>query len=1444
MRSIKCCLNTAMIIFTSFNIIAQSADYTKGCAPLTINFTAPGGLNDYFWDFKNNVNSNLQDPVATFISPGVYNVELKEGQNGPLVGAITITVLPKPVLIAFADPERGCAPLDVHFTHSNIVHPDIQVTNYIWTFGDGGFRTGEETPQYVYPDGGLYDVSLSIETDVYNCDVVENFPELVEAAEKPDADFEISPDLSVVCDTPHTVTFTNTSKGTGFLGFFWDFGNGQTSMEETPPVQLFDEEGVYRIKLSVTGSNGCIATAERVLTIGKPMIDLIYRDTICLNILEKIKSNSSFGFYEWDFGPNGIPKQSNAREPLVYFTTSGAQSVSLRIYSVDRECFNDTTIQIFVEAPDASFTTVPSYTCNDSLMVNYTPTNQDAFLYDWLFYDSTGSNDKNPTHLNYDRDTTIYSINGPIHFETRLILISKHGCIDTFSRSDTAHMPNARFMPDKVHGCGPLNVIFSDSSTSNEPILDWEWDYGDGTVVHLNNGADHNHNYSDPGTYNVVLVIRNSAGCIDTSYAVVIEVGTTLTPDFTVDKTSVCQGELVTFTSTNNPSEVDGWRFITDNGRAFHCYQDTAIEWVFKTETGLFDASLTLDYNGCYTTITKEDLIEVKGPIARLDYEIICNEPHDVYFRDSSMDATSLLWDFGDSSQHTIPVLQHEYDSTGDYRVILKAENDMTGCPASYDTAIIYVRDILAGFDLDEQICAGTEYPLSAVNSQDVAARCHKGYTWFFTRDRPITTADSIIDFRFRARGDWTVYLVVEDINGCKDTATAETNVTGVNPDFKMDKNRICYPSDVQFMDLSFGDTTLVEWEWDFGDGHTSTERNPLHTYKNGPQDSIIVTLTVRDTFECSFFTQNKISVYRPQTDIFTVPEPPRICTGETVNFRGRDFTGEGSFLNFEWSFGNGSFDTGRLTSSTFDKSGQFNVELIGTEDATGCMDTANIVVDVQDYPEANFTSDADPNNPNCAGEQVFFEDASKGTGALVQLWNLGNSRFPTGPEVATVYNKGTYTVQLIVETTNGCKDTVEQTYTFIKPEGDFVSDKDTICSGDDVFLHLIDTVDVDRYIWEISGNEIINQDPVSASFFNDGSRDSTNVVLKLFKEQCEFKLEHPIYFKRIIADFDSLMNCQGMHAFDNLSEGADQYEWDFGDGEQSIFKYPIHEFTSSGTFKVKLVATDDIYGCKDSITKNVVIYPLPEVQGEDDVICDGESVQLLIKDPVGSSAYAWESSNPNGGVSVNGMTDTLSGSQSFQFSLKETDNLGCVGFDEVIVELVQPLDITDWDTLVCPNSTLILPAADSFGYYTFQWSPMVDGCSNCKNPQYLAVMTDSFELRYYSPKGCFDTTAYFTISVLDSDFRMPKAFTPNRDNVNDYFNLIGGALPVNENTVKRFEVFSRWGELVYNNETPLTGWNGSVNGKDASPDVYLYILQLELNNCSVLLKGDVTLLR
>ncbi len=1376
----KIALLCALLGFSTLFLNAQSASITEGCVPLEVSFSPPAGATGFFWDFQNGATSTLSNPDNTFASPGVYEVAFSEGPGEPVIGQVTITVYAKPEPGVTFDPAGGCTPLEVSFNDDSTVPDGVTITSYNWTFGDGESANGVTDPTHTYTIAGDFDVSLSLQSNLENCTVTEIFPDAISTSSPANVAFSTNPNPPFACEPPLTVIIGNQTTGGGpNLVYNWDFGNGQTFTGPNPPAQTFNEIGSFDITLTVTDDNDCEATFTRTVRIGPPRARPVIPDTVCVGDSIMVENLSDPGAYTWNFGPDASPSTSDEFEPTVRFLQEGTYEVTLTVNNV-AGCQGDTVITVFADQAEADFEADPTYSCTEPVTFSYTALSDEATGFLWLFSDGSTSTESNPTRVYENTDTTTYGMNGLILDPVFLEVTNPSGCKDTLVLQDSIFVPNARFAPDLVDGCAPLTVTFSDSSNTREPITQWELDLGDGNIHTQNDTTPYSYTYTEPGEYDVVLNIENAAGCIDTSYAITIRVGEPLTIDLLANETDICQGDTVTFTGVGDTTLIEAWHIETEDGRAFHCYQDAAPSWPVDGIVGPTDVTLTVEYNGCLSTITKEDFINVRGPLALIDYEIDCEAPFDVTFRDSTVDATILTWDLGDTIITNPPgAFVHTYGETGDYQVTLTAEDPGSGCPASVDSALVCIRDIQASFEIDSLLCAGQTYQLDASSSIDVDNDCWKGFDWFFEiSNRPITTQDSIIDFTFSNPGEETITLVTEDINGCTDTFSRDARIFTLQPEFTVDDDFICYPAPLSFTDLSTADTTITSWEWSFG----STEQNPVTTIEDGPGDTLEVTLTIIDALGCPATVTRFLEVYEPVSTVITDPTPANLCVGDSLAVFATDYTAAGSNLVFSWDFGNGQTADTQAAGAVYPESGEYALVLDFEEVGTGCGGEVIRFVSVQDFPVADFTSSVDNDPVICYPEQIVFSEASTASVPLSYVWDFGNGQGGLGPSPSGSFDKGTFEVQMIATTPFGCADTVSRSFTLVGPEGDFSVSEEAFCVGDTITFTLLDTEDVSSFTWNFGdGEEVDNVSPVDHLYITAPPSGQTvaTLVLRGANDECEIAVEQPLIIRDVTADFLRLQGqgnelCSGQpFRFDNTSTGADTFEWDFGNGDTSTSdESPVFSvYPEGGVYTVRLTASDSQLGCTNTVQKDVIINDGPTIVfNEVDPICRGDSIDLetLISEPTNIQT-TWF---------ITETTDTLT--EAFQF-----------------------------------------PEDDQ---------------------SYTVFILDEF--------GC-EADSFTVVDVVPCVvFGMPNAFTPNGDNNNDFFNVAtNGEFERGDYQVLTFKVYNRWGNLVYDNDTPGMGWDGTFNGEPSPSDVYLYLIEVEYETeeeemAREVFQGEVVLLR
>jgi gliding motility-associated-like protein len=1430
----KICL-VIMAAFSAVIINAQTSDIAQGCAPLVVQFTAPAGPSTWFWDFKDGATSNLQNPSNTFTTPGTYVVEFHQTSTGPVVGTVTITVYPKPTpVLSSTTPVQGCAPLNVALAFNTALTAGITLSNYNWTFGDVG--GGDNTPiSHTYNLPGIYSVSVELLTSSPSCNVTTIFPNYVSVSAPPLTSFSTSPNPPSSCTAPLTVNFTNNTTSSLPLTYSWNTGNGNTYTSLVPPAQIYSAIGNYTVVLTATDTNNCSSSAQQIVSIGQPFVNFTIPDTVCINTpVTNILNLSSVGVSFWNFGSGSSyipPSNANSFEPDVMFSTPGIHNITLTIIS--GSCFNDTTISVYVEQPTVTFTSTPVYSCYEPLSVQYNGSSPNNVT-DWSW--SFGDSIQNPVFVH---DLVLDSNDielTPQTIPATLTITTASGCIATFTSSILIHLPWARFIPDVTQGCVPLTVTFSDSSHSNEPIVNWSYDYDDGTpIASLSSNAPHTHTFTSPGIYDVQLIITNSLGCKDTSYTVQVQVGTPLTLDFTVDKVDICPGESVSFTNlTIDSALVDAWHYSSNEELLSHCFGEDNPTFVFDDFTGPQSITLTAEYNGCYSSITKPNLINVKGPIAGFDYLISCDTPYDIVLSDTSQDATSVIWDFGDGTTSTSSgTFTHTYAASGDYTIVLTATNSTSGCADSKDSIVTHVRNIVAQFTTDSLLCSGSPYGYDASASLDVGPSCYRGYTWFFSDPtmRPITSSNPSEPITFSTSGSQTVGLVVMDVNGCKDTLVRNIAVYNIAPNYTISDQTICLPDTLSFNNLTLSDTTITSWSWDFGDGSPgSASANPTHIYNSAPGTTITTTLTVTNILGCTSTFSKPITVYTPVSSISNVPN---ICLGQSVTLTASDYTAQGSNLAYNWNFGDGNLGTGNNLTHTYATAGTHTVTLTYNEVATGCTGTTTKIINIQDYPTANYFTDVDSLAALCNPQQVNFTNSSVSATPITSLWDWG-AGIATTSGLSLVFATGTHTITLVVSTSYGCKDTISKVLNVVGPDGDFTMSANNICKGDAITFTLIDTLDVASYSWDFGdGTSIDNTSPATHVYNFLPPSGQTVAKLTVYGEDnvCPVVVQYPVFIHYVKADFtrnggsaDTIICLGESILFTNTSSPptGNIYTWALGDGTNSSSSTTItHTFPSAGTYNTSLIAVNSTLGCRDTTTKSVVVVDLPVVNALGDSVCKFSTAQLSVENynALNGWTYSWSPSAELNNSSI--YNPTFTGINSGTYTLTVTDTNNCSNTDDAYLYVVPPLTGFTFDTTIVIGDSIYLPISNENGSILFTWTPETGlSCLQCSNPGVRPLTETSYSLYAEDVFGCSNATYEFDIHIHPETFiDLPTTFTPNGDGVNDIIYVKGWGIK----ELKSFMIYNRWGELVFETSDIDVGWNGIYKGILQNNDIYVY---------------------
>lgn len=1429
-----------------------------------VQFNGAAGATNVSWDFDDGGFANILNPVHTFSQPGTYNVQFTGTVAGnPVQYNLTISVFGKPTpSFTTASTKQGCTPLQIVFQNNSTGSGGAPITGYSWAFGDGGV-SNLANPTYSYTIGGQYSVSLIV-TDANGCDSSFSINNYITASAKPLPVITTTPSPAAACVPPLNVTFSGSSSTSNSttgsaLTYSWNFGNGNTSTVVNPAVQNYTTAGNHVVTLIVTDNNNCSDSVKTTVSINNPIASFFVADTVC-RFVTFDDALSSTGTQSWNYGDGftGVKDTHTYANPGIY-------NVTLTVSAGG--CSHDTTRTIVIQDIEADFTISPTYSCSLPQTVNLTSTSTNAYTYTWSIssgrtaFEATPatSTAQNPVVIITQKDTNMYTLwDQQTVLNITLLIETRQGCRHSVNISwkDTLYLPSARYQPDVTEGCFPLTVQFSDSSTSRETIVSWKYFFGDGTSVTSTTTGDVSHTYTVPGIYYPMLIIVNSRGCTDTSYAIPIRVGAPPSANFSISPATACVHTPIQFTdlsTASGSSPIDTWHYYTDNGFIMsHCFTDRSPSYSFESGTGPQDITLVVGSRGCYDTITKPNAVTILGPLMEFTAKMDCDSPDVFQFIGNIKDATSWTWDFGDGnviSNSTADSISHTYTTPGQYTVELIGVNSTSGCPADTFTVDVWYDTINADFVTDSLACAAVGHQFNATPSSSVFQPGNNGYTWIWGDNTPPTiTSNPISEHSFAAAGYYTVMLVVKDHNSCTDTITKRIRASKVETDFFPDALFGCIPWTVHFADSSVSDTTITSWNWSFGDASTGTGDTVSHTFTNPIPNVFNVFLTVTNAIGCTDTLTKKLTPSKPQAAFFPTSNT-NICAGDSVKFLAW-FNNSSN----DWNFGDGQTGTGTTPGHTYTTPGTYTVSLTVT-DSIGCQKTVSStgLVKVQGVPDAGFFTSVDTITERCYPLTVNFTDTSIANVFGSRVWDLGNGS-PVVPNttVGTIYQlPGNYPVSLIVRTTFGCTDTIRKVINVQGPVADFTVAPATICKGQSVEFQVKDTSGVALYHWDFGdGFDSSGVSPVSHTYNIHPANGQLSATLVFWgtDSSCAKTKTQTINIQQVIADFNrngevalqDTSHCVGVQdMFVNNSTNATVWQWNFGDGQTSGALSPQHTYASPGVYTVSLNIVNAQTGCVDTIRKPMIINANPVVTAVGGDTCKGSPVELMAS---GGVKYQW---SPSTGLSNDSIANPIATpTETTTYTVTVFDANLCRGTSTAVVSIVQPPTAITWDTTVIIGQYVQLNYEGHTNEYIYTWSPTDSlSCTTCPNPMAHPMDDIKYTLTITDRLGCFTEQSFYEIFIKpETSIDVPTAFTPNGDGHNDLVFVRGWGIK----DLLEFKIYNRWGELVFISGDINEGWDGTYKGVPQGTETFAYTARVEtyVEGRIIEKKGFIKLLR
>ncbi len=1016
------------------------------CQGQVVTFTDQSVANSAYmsrwvWDFGDGSPSQTftfpalppnPNTTYTYTNPGTFGVTLTVTNSDGCTHSETrvIEVLSAPVA-DFSSSGR-CVSTAVSFTDKSAVVLPQALSSWRWNFGEPSSGTANtstlQNPVHTYSTVNTFTVTLITFTANGCSDTITHD---VTTQALPVVDFTFT---SACMGNP--VQFSpGAGMSPGAIGnWLWSFGDGGTAGTQAP-VHTYTAPGTYNITLSVTDTAGCSNVKTGSITI-KPSPDASFSisgpgcqgDTIRFINTTAVLPSGFIARYLWNFGDGNTQSVFFPSSPDVthqYFN-SGTFNVSLLVVSSD-SC-SDTYSGIVTIQPRPTAAFMHGSACQGGAVqfTDISNSNTTGSISGWAWdFGDAASGTANQSTLQNPAHT--YNTSGT--YTVLLSVTLSGGCSDdTTMQVVVAAPPTVDFT--SVAGCNGDTTEFT-STVNPAGTQGWFWQFGDGGTSVI---PDPIHIYANAGTYQVILTITDTAGCVNSKTKAVVVAPAPLAA-FAVSSPG-CSGLPVILTDLSSASggSLGTWYWTFGDGN------DTTYNSVLPTFThtytqpGTFTITLkVITATGCENTTTHTAIISA-SPIADFNYGGTCQGQSTQFTDITNLNGGGTLtqhtWNFGDpasgiqnTSTQTNPV--HTYALAGTYTVVLTTVN-ASGCNDSVSRSVVISPKPGVDFYADSLVCMGSTTTFyTDTTATQVAAVTY--YNWDFGDGGPHAFTRNA-SHSYTVAGTYTVRLTIQDTLGCGNTITHPVTIHP-SPITQFVFSGVCENSPTHFTDLSIPPTgdTIVSWYWDFGVNgittDTSTLQNPKFTYTLPATYSI--TLTTRTEHGCANTKVLPLQVWNTPTAWFKYTSSP--CTNGLVQFQDSSWSYQGIINSWQWEFEPFQFGTGTNPSHLyFAVDSCYDVRLSVT-DLRGCVDTTVLNVCVLPPFTVDFT-----NTNTCFGNAVAFTPqlitpAAPADTLITFHWDFGDpatgtQNISTLKKPAHTFSKaGFYTVNFTSTDKFGC---------------------------------------------------------------------------------------------------------------------------------------------------------------------------------------------------------------------------------------------------------------------------------------------------------------------------------------------------------------------------------------------------------------------------------------
>ena len=756
--------------------------------------------------------------------------------------------------------------------------------------------------------------------------------------------------------------------------------------------------------------------------------------------------------------------------------------------------------------------------------------------------------------------------------------------------------------------------------------------------------------------------------------------------------------------------------------------------------------------------------------------------------------------------------------------------------------------------------CAGT-----AIAFNNTTSPAANSYLWDFGDASPTSTLTSPTHI-YPALGSYTATLIINGGTACADTLSQAVNISILISDFSSDAPE-CQGLPVVFTDTSSVDpsSSITNWDWNFGDGFTSTSQDPTHIYNAGGSFNVSLITTsaagCKDTIVYPVNIQGS-PIANAGGDTISCTNNSTITLGGTIlNAGGGQWIGS---LGSIFTPGSTTLNATYTPSAAAVASGSDTLLLLTTSNGLCPADTDQVIISFYAGPTVDAGADIfvckdTASVPLCAIVTVASGGtwASTGTGTfLFPLSTLCNEYQPSTADTIA----GSVILYLTSTGNGNCIASSDSTLiTFTSTPISIITSGSSVCSTYPIALTASSTTGNGIWTSNGSGTFAPNDTTLNGIYTPSASDDLAGNVTLIFTSTnnggCRSNADtiNITIFPSPTAAFNSISACpQDTITFTNGSTTSTgtivSWDWNFGDTGTSTLEDPIHIYGTGGPFNVSLIVTSS-NGCVDTLTQVVNVFEKPLANFNANGICLDDGTLYTDMSTVGGGAtiasWIWNYGDSSTNGTVQNPNHNFPSAGSYTTLLIVQSSQGCIdSISQVVSVLPGPgANFTADDFTGNINQTIGFSDQSTNGAISWFWDfgdSSTDSTSTLQNPTHIYGAGGFYNvcLIVTDINGCTDTICRTEIISMPPE--VPSGFTPNGDGENDIFYVYGGPFKKLD-----FRIYNNWGELIFESSEQAKGWDGKRNNIDQAIGVYVYtVIGTTEEDKEYKLSGDVTLLR